>query len=239
MKRNLTMKFKTNILSLIIAFGGVLPLAAQQPSPLQRSMHSQPGATTPVTNEAPDNLDALDKYGLLSANPLGKTSDLIKKFMLKEGMTLLNGTLGKSNAINVEKMRNGEVLVVTICASSLFMPNDTTLRPDASKLLAPFKRYLKNPDMFWVILDMHTDNTGSEEYTDNLSLQRVNSVFDWFVDEDCDTRYLFPTASGANEPLPGENNESIDSRNKNRRLEILLVPGKKMVQEAAKGRIAF
>jgi outer membrane protein OmpA-like peptidoglycan-associated protein len=86
---------------------------------------------------------------------------------------------------------------------------------------------------------MHTDNTGSEVYTDRLSLQRVNAVFDWFDDQGCDTRFLFPTASGAAEPLPGNNNESLQQRRQNRRLEILLVPGEKMIEEAKKGRIAF
>jgi outer membrane protein OmpA-like peptidoglycan-associated protein len=186
------------------------------------------------------SLDDMDKYGLLAANPLGKYSDLIKKFQLKEGTILLNNFANtKHKEVNVEKMRNGEVLVVTIPADDLFLPNDTILRQDADAVLTHFKRYLKSPDMFWVILDMHTDNTGSEVYTDRLSLQRVNAVFDWFDDQGCDTRFLFPTASGAAEPLPGNNNESLQQRRQNRRLEILLVPGEKMLEEAKKGRIAF
>jgi outer membrane protein OmpA-like peptidoglycan-associated protein len=186
------------------------------------------------------SLDDMDKYGLLAANPLGKYSDLIKKFQLKEGTILLNNFANtKHSEVNVEKMRNGEVLVVTIPADDLFLPNDTILRESADQVLSHFKRYLKSPDMFWVILDMHTDNTGSEVYTDRLSLQRVNAVFDWFDDQGCDTRFLFPTASGAAEPLPGNNNESLQQRRQNRRLEILLVPGEKMIEEAKKGRIAF
>lgn len=185
------------------------------------------------------NLDELDKYGLLLANPLGKQADLIKKFQVKEGVAILNGPLARYSDIKVEKMRDGEVLLITIPASRLFMPNDTVLRRDAGKYLSPFKRYLKMPDMYWMVLDMHTDNTGSEQYTDELSLQRVSAIFDWFEDEDCDTRYLFPTASGASEPLPGNDNETLAKRAENRRLEILLVPGKRMVEEAKKGKIAF
>lgn len=192
-------------------------------------------------------LDELDKSGLLLANPLGtgKEAELIRKFQQKEGTTLLSGEIKKLNEryrgqqITVEKLRNGEVLVVTIPASLLFMPNDTILRPTASRVLASFRRYLKNPDMYWMILDMHSDNTGNTAYTDNLTLQRVMSVFDWFEDQGCDTKFLFPTASGAWDPLPGVDNLSMINRAKNRRLEIYLVPGRKMLEAAKKGHIAF
>lgn len=192
-------------------------------------------------------LDELDKSGLLLANPLGtgKEAELIRKFQQKEGTTLLSGEIKKLNEryrgqqITVETLRNGEVLVVTIPASLLFMPNDTILRPTASRVLASFRRYLKNPDMYWMILDMHSDNTGNTAYTDNLTLQRVMSVFDWFEDQGCDTKFLFPTASGAWDPLPGVDNLSMINRAKNRRLEIYLVPGRKMLEAAKKGHIAF
>ncbi len=209
-------------------------------SPCFLSAQQKTQTTSASTSVSSLNLDDMDKYGLLAANPLGKTSELIKKFQLKEGTLLLNNlSAAKHPEVNVEKMRNGEVLVVTIPADDLFMPNDTVLSSGASSVLTIFKRYLKDPDMYWVVLDMHTDNTGSEVYTDNLSLQRVNAVFDWFDDQDCETRYLFPTASGAAEPLAGNNNESMAQRRQNRRLEILLIPGLKMVEEAKKGRIAF
>lgn len=194
------------------------------------------------------DLDELDKTGLLNANPLGdgKEAQLIRKFQEKEGTTLLNGEIKRLNARNpreqimVEKLRKGEVLVVTIPASMLFMPNDTLLRPTAARVLTPFLRYLKNPDMYWMILDMHSDNTGNQEYTDNLTLERVTSVFDWFAEQtNVNTQYLFPTASGASDPLPNVDYLSMTNRARNRRLEIYLVPGRKMLEEAKKGRIAF
>lgn len=199
---------------------------------------------TPPESDA--ELDKLDKNQLLLANPLpDKEAELIRKFQEKEGTTLLNGDIKKINRRNrhehimVEKLRGGEVLVVTIPASLLFLPNDTTLRKTAYRALAPFKRYLRDPDMYWVILDMHSDNTGNSQYTDNLTLERVTSIFNWFANQDCDTRYLFPTASGAYEPLPGVDYLSMKNRARNRRLEIYLMPGRKMLSEAKKGRIAF
>ncbi len=204
----------------------------------------------PATNAAPDNLDDLNKNELLGANPLGEQSDLIKKFQHIQGTHLLNQKVMSAGGrtqmmfkdvegVLVERTRHGEVLVITIPASHLFMPNKTELRADAGRLLIPFLRYLTNPDMYWVILDMHADNTGSEAYTDRLTLDRVNSVFNWFMEQGADTRFLFPTASGASDPLPGHDNESMADRAANRRLEIYLVPGRKMLEQAKKGKIEF
>jgi outer membrane protein OmpA-like peptidoglycan-associated protein len=128
-------------------------------------------------------------------------------------------------------------LVITIPADILFAPNDTELKVGANEYLQPIKRYLRTPDMYRVLLVMHTDNTGSEQYRDELTQARVDAVFDWFDDSEADTRYLFPYAFG--DEMPIVQNTSMDNRAKNRRLEIYLVPGQKMLEQAKKGRIAF
>ena len=126
---------------------------------------------------------------------------------------------------------------MTIPASKLFMPNETTLRQGAGALLSPIKRYLKDPDMYRVLMVMHTDNTGSEAYRDNITEERAEAVFDWFRDQHVNTKYLFPYAYGDEMPLV-ENN-TMENRSRNRRLEIYLMPGRRMVEQAQKGRIVF
>lgn len=201
--------------------------------------------TTTAIDKISESLQDLNKLGLLSALPLGKDTSLIKKMQLKQGNLLfkeydrLNKGRNKRDIATVEKFRNGEVLLITIPSSLLFYPNETTLTPNASKYLSPLVRFLKNPDMYWMVLDMHTDNTGSKEYTDSLALDRVDAVFEWFENNGSDTRFLFPTASGSTEPLPGNKNLSMESRARNRRLEVYLIPGNKMLDQAKKGRIGF
>ena len=93
--------------------------------------------------------------------------------------------------------------------------------------------------MYRVLLVMHTDNTGSETYREKITEERVDAVFDWFDNSGSDTRYLFSYAMGDEMPLPGNDNTSIEMRDKSRRLEIYLMPGKKMADQAKSGRIAF
>lgn len=185
--------------------------------------------------------DLLEKefIEMLNSVPLdNKSADLIRKFQEKEGRNRLYGReYNSKNGCTVETYRNKEVLLITIPASALFAPNDTVLRKSSSTLLSPIKRYLKDPDMYRVLIVMHTDNTGSALYRDELTEKRINAVNDWFVDQGADTEFLFPYAFGDDMPLV-ENN-SMSNREKNRRLEIYLVPGKKMLEQAKKGRIVF
>lgn len=183
-------------------------------------------------------LDELSFPEMLSSVDVDRNSELIQKFQNKEGKNrLLNGKYNPKGGCTVEVLRNKEVLLLTIPASFLFDPNSSQLKVGASDYLAPIRRYLKEPDMYRVLLAMHTDNTGSDLYRDELTEERVNSVFEWFEDSGSDTRYLFSYAFGDDRPLVPNN--SMDNRAKNRRLEIYLVPGKKMVEQAKKGRIAF
>lgn len=187
-----------------------------------------------------EDLDELTLPEMINSVELDKKSaELIRKFQDKEGRNRLHGKEynAQKNGCTVETYRNKEVLLITIPASKLFAPNETELRREAASLLAPLKRYLKDPDMYRVLLVMHTDNTGSEGYRDNLTEERSTALFDWFVDQGADTRFLFSYAMGDEMPLVPNN--SMSNREKNRRLEVYLVPGKKMLEMAKKGRIVF
>lgn len=215
-----------------LLFGGFL--VASVPA----SMHADPREV--VSQERDESLDDLSFVEMLNSVELDqKSASLIRKFQEKEGRNRLYGREynQSKNGCTVETYRNKEVLLVTIPAEKLFMPNDTELRKGAEVLLNPIKRYLKDPDMYRVLLVMHTDNTGSEAYRDDITEERATAVFDWFEDQNVDTKYLFPYAYGDEMPLV-ENN-TMNNRNRNRRLEIYLMPGKRMLEQAKKGRIVF
>ena len=142
-----------------------------------------------------------------------------------------------SSGQNIETTRNGEVIIATVAANDLFLPNDTTLRPTAAKVLRPYMEYLKEPDMYRMLLLMHSDNTGSEAYTNHLTTVRVSAVFDWIKDNAACSDYVIPYAMGADDPLPNTPNNSVDNREKNRRLEIYLVPCKSMIRKSSRGQL--
>lgn len=188
------------------------------------------------------NLEDLTFAQMLKSVDLSKeqkAAELIRKFQdLEARQKLMNGPLSpKHGNCNIEAYRKKEVILITIPSSELFAPNSTDLKDGAEKYLAPIKRYMKDPDMFRVLLVMHTDNTGSAKYRDNITADRVDTVTAWFEEQGADTSFTFSYAFGDESPLVS--NTSIENREKNRRLEVYLMPGKKMLEAAKKGKIDF
>ena len=140
----------------------------------------------------------------------------------------------KKQNFDVELMRDNEVIVVTIPAGQLFGPNDTILSNLGKTSLKPMLQYLQNPGFYKMLLVMHSDNTGSDAYTLELTRSRVNAVFDWFEDNGT-VEFVVPYALGDTDPLV--DNNSMVNRKRNRRLEIYLVPDNVMINQAKKGKI--
>lgn len=195
--------------------------------------------TLTLNAEKRQPLEDMSFAELVNSVELGKQGDLVKTFQEREASNVLlkNRILAEDNGCSVDAVRNREVLVVSIPAKNLFGPNQTELLENASRFLEPFKRYLREPDMYRVLLVMHTDNTGSETYREELTVDRAEAVAEWFEKNGADTEFLFPFAMSDDIPLVP--NDSFENRDKNRRLEIYLVPGEKMVEMAKKGRIAL
>ena len=184
------------------------------------------------TVNAKDDYDiydlSLDENLVLPEIKNDKQADKIQDFQLDMAVAF------KKSNYDVEIMRDDEVIIVTIPASQLFDANDTVINKLGEGRLKPFLRMIKNPGFYKMLLVMHSDNTGSEVYTLNLTRQRVNAVFDWF-DENGSVDYVVPYALGDTDPIV--DNNSVENRKRNRRLEIYLVPEKTMIQQAKKGVI--
>ena len=184
------------------------------------------------TINAKDDYDiydlSLDENLVLPEIKNEKQADKIQDYQLDMAVAF------KKSNYDVEIMRDDEVIVITIPASQLFDANDTVLNQVGEERLKPFLRMIKNPGFYKMLLVMHSDNTGSESYTLNLTRQRVNAIFDWF-DENGSVDYVVPYALGDTDPIV--DNNSVENRKRNRRLEIYLVPEKTMLQQAKKGTI--
>lgn len=246
LKLNWNMKNRSRIL-IDASLAAVLLMAVPSASAFNpfRSKKNDEKTKTEQTRKAAvadenrvENLDDLSFTEMINSVPLDKkSSQLIQKLQDKEGRNRHSKEYSPKTGCTVETYRNKEVLLITIPASKLFAPNEVEVRKDAAALLTPIKRYLKDADMYRVLLVMHTDNTGSDKYREHITEERGNALFDWFADQGVDTRYLFSYALADDMPLV-ENN-SMTNRAKNRRLEVYLVPGKKMLEQAKKGRIVF
>ena len=143
--------------------------------------------------------------------------------------------LQRARLTDLKLIRDYEVIKATLSASNLFLPNDTVLSEKADIFLRPFLVDLRIPDYYHVMLVMHSDNTGSESYCLDLTRARVQAVRDWFARNGGNTDYMVVYEAGAFAPIAS--NETMEGRAKNRRLDIYLIPGEKMIDMARRGQL--
>lgn len=131
---------------------------------------------------------------------------------------------------DVETMREGEVVIAVIPTDELFAPNDTVLMPAANKRLEHFKQYATPDDRFKIVIAVHSDDTGSEEYLYDLTERRTVAVLDYLesVGFNPDNIVGFPKGNSS----PVAESTSRANRAKNRRLEIFIVPSQELLAQA-------
>lgn len=132
--------------------------------------------------------------------------------------------------------RGGEVLIVTLPTDDLFLPNDTLLTRYGENRLKPLLPYLQDPMMFKVVYTVNTDDSGSPSYLSHLSEARSNTFYSWLLDKRVpDDLIIIPYPMAQDDPLMP--NDSRSSRAINRRIEIYLIPGPKMIEMAHEGKL--
>lgn len=130
----------------------------------------------------------------------------------------------------VDLDRDDEVVVVTVPAESLFLPNDTLLSQRYAKTLDPLLAYLKDPGKFKLVYVVHSDNTGTPDYNMELSQERVNTIYDLLIEKVDEDQVIIPFAMGDTDPV--ESNDSRKGRAANRRIEFYFVPGPSLILDA-------
>lgn len=156
-----------------------------------------------------------------------KSKAKIQSYMRKEAESLIK--LG----YKVESMRKGEIVIVTVGTDKLFAPNDTVIDiANANKLLKPLAAYMRVPERYKILMAVHTDNTGSENYTLSLSEARVHAIYDYFDKIAQNPGELVGYPMGMEEPIA--TNSSRLGRMENRRVEFYIVPDKELIRSVTK-----
>lgn len=135
----------------------------------------------------------------------------------------------------VEAINDGQALKVTFDSGLLFNTNSSTLSSASKADLAKFARNLiDNPDTEVQIVG-HTDSTGSDQINDPLSVNRAKSVNNFLLQEGVKSSRLSFEGKGSKDPIA--TNSTKDGRQKNRRVEVFILPNAKMIKEAQEGSL--
>lgn len=153
------------------------------------------------------------------------------KTYVKTAMDQLRRHLAK-NGIKASAIRGGEVLQVVVPCDSLFRPCSDELKPTAGKFLRNLGVVVREPGRYKVIVAVHADDTGDDDYADTLTIDRANSIDEylWELSGQKDTNVI-PYGLGKDEFLEPLNN-TRRARAANRRVEFFIVPDKVLLQMA-------
>ncbi|MDR1159298.1 MAG: OmpA family protein [Syntrophomonadaceae bacterium] len=135
----------------------------------------------------------------------------------------------------IESVNNGEALKVTFDSGILFATNSSSVSDASHNSLRNFSVSLKgNPDTYIKIVG-HTDNTGRVDYNQTLSEKRAQSVYDYLLNQGVIDNRMIYEGKGIHEPVA--NNNTVEGRALNRRVEILIMANEKMIREANQGTL--
>jgi outer membrane protein OmpA-like peptidoglycan-associated protein len=126
--------------------------------------------------------------------------------------------------------RVGEGIKITFDSGILFDVNKATLKPASMTNLQNLAEILnKYPDTN-ILIEGHTDDTGTEEYNMELSEKRAKSVSNYLASLSVDpTRF---TIMGYGESQPIATNETSEGRSQNRRVELAIMANEKLKKAA-------
>jgi outer membrane protein OmpA-like peptidoglycan-associated protein len=95
-----------------------------------------------------------------------------------------------------------------------------TIKSESYPVLDQIVEILKSIPGSIVTIEGHTDNTGSTELNQRLSINRANAVRDYLIKKGIDKNSI--TAKGFGRDKPVADNATVEGRSKNRRVEFLL-----------------
>lgn len=167
---------------------------------------------------------------ILGAAVGGAAGAIIGNYMDKQAAEMQRDLKG------AEVQRIGEGIKITFDSGILFDIDKSDLRPVSKTNLAELAKILnKYPDTN-ILIEGHTDDTGSDDHNLTLSKDRAQSVAFYMATLEVKSA-RFSTA-GYGETQPIVTNDTLDGRQKNRRVDIAVMANdklKKAAQEKAKG----
>ncbi|WP_460920869.1 OmpA family protein [Pontibacter brevis] len=134
---------------------------------------------------------------------------------------------------NAEVERVGEGIKVTFNSGILFQTNSAQLQPAAKTEIAQLAETLKKYPDTNILIEGHTDNTGSREINQPLSERRAQAVADYAASMGVDRSRMTTQGYAFDQPVADNSTEA--GRQQNRRVEIAIFANEEMKKAAERG----
>ena len=135
----------------------------------------------------------------------------------------------------VEDANGLKAIKVTFDSGILFATNKSNLSAEAKSNLKKFADEMKDLSDTDITIYGHTDNTGSAEVNERLSLQRANAASaELQADGIAKSRI---TTEGKSFTMPVADNSTAEGRAQNRRVEVFISANQNMIAAAENGEL--
>ena len=122
----------------------------------------------------------------------------------------------------VSVTRDGDNIILNMPSNITFATDQSDIKPAFYDVLNSVAIVLREFNQTLVDVNGHTDSDGSDEYNEELSSRRANSVAHYLVSQQLDSRRFSVQGFGESQPIAS--NASASGKAQNRRVEIQIVP---------------
>ncbi len=122
-------------------------------------------------------------------------------------------------------------LVINLSSKVLFDTDKSEVKAEAQKSLDEVSAILKVYPKNNVLIEGHTDNTGTKQRNEKLSLERAQAVFDYFAGKGIDGERMKIFGYGDTKPVVS--NATDRGKEQNRRVEIVILKMESENQQTA------
>jgi outer membrane protein OmpA-like peptidoglycan-associated protein len=126
--------------------------------------------------------------------------------------------------------RVGEGIKITFSSGIMFDVERAVLKDQYAGELSELSTILNKYEDTNILLEGHTDSTGSEEYNLDLSKKRAQSVANYLATQNVNPTRFTIMGYGESQPIAG--NETVEGRAQNRRVEVAIFANDKLKKVA-------
>ena len=131
--------------------------------------------------------------------------------------------------------RVGEGIKITFASGILFGTNSSSLTPEAAGNIDQLADTVKKYADTNVVVEGHTDSSGSDAINQPLSERRAQAVSNEIQGQGVDSGRVTATGYGSTQPV--SDNTSASGKAANRRVEIAIFANEKMQKAAKRGQL--
>ena len=224
------MKKKSIVTLIIMAMMGATVFTACNWSNAQKggAIGAGTGAAVGGVIGAQSNNTAVG--AIIGAAVGGTAGALIGNYMDKQAAEL------EKDLEHAKIERIGEGIKITFDSGILFNVDSYVLSEASKSNLGDLSKTLQKYSDTNILVEGHTDSTGSDQHNKTLSEQRAGSVADFLKSYGVAGSRI--TTNGYGEAQPVASNTTAEGRQQNRRVDIAIFANKKLQRAAERGEVS-